>query len=343
MHSFRIASSLFASALLVVACGDDKGDTQATNTTTDSTPLTGTDPGPTSTGTTGPEPTSTSTDPDTTNGSNSNSMSTPSEPTSEPTTSTDPTTAGPTTDPTETTSGGNDGMFCADTCRADMDCTLNGMDLGYTCVDGTCTPPGCEFDGQCHATYSGWLPCASQAACVLPGQVCVDVGGGNGYCATPPSDVLPCEAIGQAEVMYPALEGGEQTTVCANTSASCDTDTKMCVVKCAADTDCMQPAYPVCDVDSGACECGTDEDCLSGGVPGQTTCTDGKCGCGSDDDCVGNLAGSKCTDSGLCGCASDQECAGNPNSDTCYDGFCGCSSDAVCTTPVFDGTMTSCK
>jgi hypothetical protein len=226
---------------------------------------------------------------------------------------------------------------------ADEDCKVGGIDLGYTCVDSTCTTPGCESDSQCQAMFSGWTECTVQADCTVPGQLCVDAGGPTGYCAFTPSDIVPCETLGQEEVEYPPYEGGEPQPVCANTSASCDAETMACVSKCKADADCQSAAYPICDVESGACECGTDEDCLSGGIPGQTKCTDGFCGCGSDDDCAGNPGGSKCTAFGTCGCASDAECTALTNSDTCYDGLCGCSSDAICTMPVFDGTQSSCK
>lgn len=334
MTTFRIASSLIACALLVVACGDDKGDTQTSQSTTDSTPQTGTDPGPTTTGTTGPDvTTSTTVDPDTTNGSNSNSMSEPT---------TEPTTAGPTTDPTETTGGGDSGMFCQDICSADADCKVGGTDLGFTCVDSTCTPPGCESDGQCQAMFSGWTPCAAQADCMM-GTLCIDAGSDTGYCAYTPSDIIMCSTLLQSEVMYPPIEGGDPMTVCASTGFACDAETKSCVSHCSSDADCMDASMPVCNMGTGACECGSNEDCLSGGIAGQTTCTDGVCGCGSDADCVGNPGGSKCASLGFCGCASDQECAGKPNADTCYDGACGCSSDMNCTMPLFDNTQSVCK
>jgi hypothetical protein len=326
MKIFRIASTLFGSALFLVACGDDKMDTEATQTDpTNATPAT---PG-----------TTTMTDPSGTTVDPTNEPTT-AGPGSNPTSETDPTAN---TDPTNSTdpTGDPSGMFCAEHCAADGDCTLMGMDLGYTCKEGVCAG-GCTDDASCVVQFSGWITdCAAQAEC--PGQVCIDIGGGVGKCATPPSDFVMCEAFMQVEVMFPAIEGGMDLTVCANTSYTCNADSGQCENPCNDNTECMlNVAHPSCNTDTGICECTADSDCMGAMLPGYVKCNAGVCGCGADADCAGVASGTKCTAQGFCGCASDAECTA-ANGDTCYDGLCGCSSDATCTAKVFDGTSQMCE
>lgn len=302
MNPFRIASSLLVSALFVLACGDDGAGTDTETTTLTSTM---TDPGPTMAGT------------DST-----------VDPTEDPPTTTDPT-------------GGSAAMYCAESCAADGDCKLMGMELGYTCNAGTCENK-CASDATCQATYSGWTACVAQADCIIPGQVCVDIGGGVGKCASPPSDVVPCATLMQSEVMFPTLEGGMQTTVCANTNFTCNDD-GACENPCELDTDCMLvPGTPSCNVGTGKCECGSNADCEATMVAGANVCDAGVCGCAADADCVDAAGGTRCSDNGVCGCAADSECT-FPNADKCYDGACGCTDSASCTQPVFDGTTQECK
>jgi hypothetical protein len=316
MNTFRLASALFVSALLLVACGDDKGDT---DTTTLTDPTNTTPPATMTDGTTTPDPTTAGPDDTTMDPGTTVDPDTTMDPTN--TTPPGPTTTTMTTDPTEDPGGG---MYCLETCAADGDCTIMGMDLGFTCgADSYCTSDagGCASDADCTATFSGWvMDCADQATCMPLGQACVDIGGGVGKCATQPSDFLTCEQIMQAELMLPAIEGGMDLTVCGNTDYTCNAD-GVCENPCEADTDCANfPGHPTCDTGSGQCTCASDADCSGSGIPGYAVCTDsGTCGCGTNDDCTGM------------------------NQDTCYEGTCGCSNSDVCTTPAFDGTTQECK
>lgn len=286
---FACLSSL---ALALAACGDDNGGDTETNQTTMVQPTMQT------------------------------TMDTPTS-TMEPTMGTteqEPTTTDPTTETTETTSEPSSGMFCIEECAGDADCTVNGMDIGLTCQDGLCagSAGGCTEDQECVAQFSGWVTeCADQAGC--PGQVCIDVGGGVGRCATPPSDFVMCETFMQSEIMMPVIEGGMEVAVCANTDFECRDNA--CINPCSSDDECANiPGLPKCNTGTGQCECSSDDDCAASGVEGFAVCKTTYCGCGSDADC-----------------------ANSPNADVCNDGACGCSSSDVCETKAFDGTSISCK
>lgn len=232
---------------------------------------------------------------------------------------TDPTTAATTSDATGGVPGG--GEFCQESCQMDADCMAMMVDTGFKCVDSRCqgSSGGCADDNACRATYSGWaMTCASQAEC--PGGACIDIGGGAGRCATVPSDFFMCESIMQTQIMMPAIEGGMDIAVCANTDYVCKDEA--CQNPCEDNLACaMAPGTPQCNVGTGACECTSDDDCKNSGMAGYAQCSEGKCGC-----------------------AVDADCAGAPNADVCTkDGYCGCSSAAACTTKAFDGTMSVCE
>lgn len=280
-----LTSFFFMSSLCLAACGDDGKTTDTTGVTT------------------------------TTAGSTT-------EPATGSTAATDnpSTTAATTEDPT---GGTPSGQYCIEECAADADCKAMGMDLGLKCVDKVCigdSSGGCQVDFDCTVLFSGWaVSCDANMPC-FPGSECVDVGGGVGRCATTPGNGLTCDALGQVELMVPALAGG-MVTVCGNDDFECKGG--VCVDPCTADADCATvPGLPKCNTGTGQCECSTDADCAAGGVEGATVCKTTFCGCGTDADCTG---------------------PNKPNSDTCYDGLCGCSADAACTTKGFDGTTISCK
>ncbi len=224
---------------------------------------------------------------------------------------------------------------CAEECTEDGDCTIGGMDMGYTCEDNRCfkePPPGCEADAECVAQAQGWFkadsngdflpdaPCTADGptppdtcpmgeVCCAATQICV-VGG---YCATAPSMFVMCSTLMGVDVMTMKVDGTTAITVCGKgenaEDATCNTDTGVCRNPCNADSDCLDPRHPTCNDTSGDCDCsGTS---CEMGTTGGDVCLDsgdlsGKCGCENDDDCRGTGL-NKCTD-GVCGCADATVC-----------------------------------
>jgi hypothetical protein len=231
-------------------------------------------------------------------------------------TATSPTsTAASMTDPA--TTGGAEPTRCESHCESDSDCTLNGQDQGFRCIEGLCVYPACTSDAQCVADLSGWkTPCTDQAGCA-GGEACVDVDGA-GLCALEPG-MFACADFGLVELMRPTIEGDATATVCGQAAVSCDDGE--CFAPCAGEASCPpQLGHPFCNEVSGLCECQIDQDCLDSQLAGFVLCVDGRCACGSDADC-----------------------AGGQNVDTCFAGACGCSSDATCTAMVFDGAAMMCQ
>ncbi len=227
------------------------------------------------------------------------------------------------TDPmSDTTMGGGNGGFCGHQCEADGDCTIDGMDIGLTCVENFCTGEdveGCATDEECIATLSGWeagMACtAGGGECEALMQVCLDVGG-EGHCATAPSEFFAC-----ADAMFDEIEtqdiDGNDVTVCGNANAACDED-GFCFSPCQSDDDCVSEAFPICNTDTGFCDCGENADCETIGDPAFSACgSDGSCGCGSDQNCIDGEVGDVCDADGFCGCTNDMACENVENS---FDG-----------------------
>jgi hypothetical protein len=129
-----------------------------------------------------------------------------------------------------------------------------------------------------------------------------------------------CEVLMQSEITMPAIEGDKDIVVCANTDYVCNDGA--CEDPCEDDLGCaLFPGHPSCEVATGTCECTTDLQCQTAGVPGWTRCNAGACGCASDADCIATVNADICTDSG----------------------YCGCSSASVCTMKNFDGTTPVCE
>lgn len=192
------------------------------------------------------------------------------------------TTMGPADD------GDDDGgaMVCQHTCAADADCTIGGADIGFTCQGGSCAGEAgdaCTENAECVATLSGWVvPCAAAADC--PGQVCVDVGGGEGACATEPSDFFMCDSVpGFSELMVDDIDGNA-VTVCGNGNAECQDGA--CFSPCQSDDDCFAGAL-TCNAD-GTCGCSSDDQCAAIPMAGLDTCEGGSCiaTCAADRDCT---------------------------------------------------------
>jgi hypothetical protein len=213
----------------------------------------------------------------------------------------------------ETGDGDGDG-YCAHQCASDADCLIDGMSIDLTCVDSVCTSdsPGCTGDEECVALYSGWsTPCTSGGGeCDALAQLCIDYGG-QGLCATPPSDIIDCATLLMEEIEIPDIDGN-LVIVCARSNAVCSEDA-FCFLPCGSDADCVSDAYPSCDVESGFCQCSSDADCATLGEPHMSVCNAGACGCGDDQQCIDGGAGDVCTTDGYCGCSGDTACAGVEN------------------------------
>ncbi|MEX1364523.1 MAG: hypothetical protein AB1Z98_15460 [Nannocystaceae bacterium] len=245
--------------------------------------------------------------------------------TSTPTSTTDPTGSGeetvtPETEGMDETGTAPSGGFCLHQCEADGDCTVGGMDVGLTCQDNFCTgeaPDACADDDECIALFSGWsagMACtAGGGECDALMQICLDVGG-EGRCASGPSEFFMCETAGLDEIMTTDIDGND-VTVCGNASAQCG-DNGVCFDPCTSDDDCLGEAAPVCNTGTGTCECGEDSHCETLGLPALSVCNGGTCGCGADENCVDGEAGDVCND-GLCGCSGDMACDGVDNA---FDG-----------------------
>src|SRR5690606_35390264 len=109
-------------------------------------------------------------------------------------------------------------------------------------------------------------------------------------------------------------------TVCANTEWTCEDGA--CFRPCKTDTQCKASVgHPKCNVNTGLCECASDNDCWNSGLRGHSACHHGVCGCAGDSDCKNLL-----------------------NGDICFDGVSGCSSADWCSsTNVFDNTTKVCE
>lgn len=318
MKFMTFPRSLLLACFLLPACGDDKGDdTTATDGTSNATPAT---------------PATPASESDTMDVPTTGGTDTTVDPSGDP--SGDPTTMDP-------TAGGGD--VCQEQCAADGDCTLMGMDSGFKCVDKLCQLL-CTDNNSCVVQYSGFafaMDCAAQADC--PGQVCIDIGGGVGKCATPPSDFFMCNTIpGFADTMFPSIEGDMDLTVCANSNYECLDG--QCKDPCAADSDCsLIPGLSKCDTGSGDCVCADDAGCLAANPMTPVCQASGFCGCADDSNCSGDTP--KCTADGFCGCAEDANCTASGFGDVCNaNGVCGCSDASACTgTKSFDGTAFACE
>ena len=322
MHHLRLHWTLPALLCAALACtgGDNEGDSDATtNATSGATATTGVSASQTSDTSTGSASGSSGTE-----GSSSDASTSASSASASATETGTTTATTNTSNTTDTTDSGGDGFsFCAEVRVDDSDCTVDGVDQGLHCGDnGLCAGENngiCADDMDCRLLYSGWDkgdPCNAQGDCAVT-QGCIELEGA-GYCVFIPSDFLTCEDLNMDEVPMPAIEGGT-IQVCGNTTAIC-TDDKYCLIACQSNVDCLSPSFPVCNTNTGLCECGQDSDC--DGIPGTSVCIDGACRCGADADCEAVA-----------------------NADVCNDGACGCSGLRVCdgVDQTFDGTEIACK
>ncbi len=211
------------------------------------------------------------------------------------------TTATETGTPTSSTTGGPSGGVCAHMCSADADCLYFGMDVGLTCNDGRCSG-GCSSDEECVPLLSEWeTPCTAGGNECAFGQACVKAGS-EGRCAGL-YDPGVCSAFGFQKAEVEGIDGAK-VTVCAQTRAECRNGT--CVARCESNDHCEVFA-PVCNVETGVCGCGSDEDCGGDENPHRSVCMSGVCGCPNDQACIDGKAGDMCN-GGVCGCSGDAAC-----------------------------------
>ena len=188
------------------------------------------------------------------------------------------------------------GGVCEEQCEVAMDCVRLDVDAPYTCLDGRCVDAGgkksCSSDGQCQAAQSGWdLPCDLPMDCPCDGQMaceyeerCIDIGGGEGRCASLVMEGAPC-VDGLAVTQMPLLDIPGSVTVCGSVLFACDQGG--CRDFCYDDEGCAKkmPGHPVCVAQTGVCACTSDAQCEASGLPGRVVCRDGRCGCADDGDC----------------------------------------------------------
>jgi len=234
-------------------------------------------------------------------------------------------TADPETEGMDETAEPPSGGFCIHSCEADADCMIGGKDSGLTCTDNVCTGEpveACTDDEGCIATLSGWefgpACTAGGGECDAAMQICLDVDG-EGHCVSGPSEFFMCETAMLDEIETTDIDGAA-VTVCGNANAQCGAQ-GFCFDPCASDDDCVADFAPICNTDTGLCECGEDAHCEALGTEGSSVCNGGFCGCGEDQNCVDAELG-----------------------DVCNDGFCGCSGDMACDAVMnlYDGGTISC-
>lgn len=240
-----------------------------------------------------------------------------------------PTTSGgtdsdpdPTADPSagSTTDSGSSGSFCVHQCASDVDCRVDGKDVGLACKDSLCTGGStqCTNNAECVALYSGWTatPCTSGGGeCGGLLQHCVRLPDGTGGCAYVPGDFFTCDSVaGWVELTVPDIDGNP-VTVCGNPKAECN-EQGICFVGCDSNADCVSEAYPVCNPQTRQCGCGSDDHCATLGLPYLSACHDGVCGCAIDAHCVDAAQGDVCKE-GRCQCSGDAACVNYSHG---YDG-----------------------
>ena len=191
--------------------------------------------------------------------------------------------------------GGPEEMFCSLSCESDEDCYVGGEDVDLTCNrDGLCAgepTDECTEDDECLTLQFqfGTACTAGGGECEATMQACVDVGG-EGHCATQPTEFVDCELLMQAEIEVLDIDGN-LVVVCGNADLAC--------LELSGNNFCLDP-------------CESDRECEDFGVPGISVCNEpGICGCADDADCLAGDLGNHCSADGFCifTCEGDDDCA----------------------------------
>jgi hypothetical protein len=206
--------------------------------------------------------------------------------------------------------------MCVETCTTDANCGS-----GHICNQfGRCQQDDtfaevCNVDADCIPEASGWnSDCDQDSDCpgAAFGQVCVNIGGGIGKCAT--GATAPSCFLQPNTFDMPKIDGSGNVSVCGdNTSQKCHPQLKFCAIACTTSGDCTL-------------------------VPGSPACVSGLCGCNANSQCTSGFCN---TTTGACGCDSSGDCSSTNNSE-CINGTCGCNGTNDCT-QAFPGTTLACQ
>lgn len=217
-------------------------------------------------------------------------------------------------------------------CYDDYDCPE-----GYGCDWDECVP----LDGpEPHTGVAGFCQaCETQADCIEPGALCIEINGSERVCAR------TCDAGSPCPVGFECRDISQQAGVPDQCVPMADPDNgnvRSCEIpdepECLADADCGDGSC----VD-GTCVAAVPECTDDGGCGDGSVCVDGACEPAVEPACVEDL---DCTEGEICTegecvavetpeCSEDLDCAWEAG-ETCVDGAClvpapvGCSDDSGC-------------
>jgi hypothetical protein len=185
---------------------------------------------------------------------------------------------------------------CVEKCDSLDDCAeADGAPSGLVCTpEGFCAlstdfPVRCTTNIECMIRRRpGGASCDASTPCASATQVCADGGGGRGKCiARAPADGGTCTSSVNPDRVTVNLLGGDGGTaeVCMNDANRCGPENECYTAVCQSDEDCSpQLGGPICNTQTGRCDCVTDNDC--GSVPNTNKCINGVCGCSSAAACT---------------------------------------------------------
>ena len=175
-------------------------------------------------------------------------------------------------------------LICQDQCSVDADCDIPGLSL--VCTDSRCVSsvdPAltlCESDAQCQLSDNAIEFCEFDLDCGI-GRVCVQTDAGDrNVCTFEPLPAGGC--LGGEEIIATSLTGGE-ITVCGEPDAICNEG--ICQVGCQTDADCPSAVLPVCNTNSGMCNC-TATSCQGSGFGDSCVANNTACSCAEATECT---------------------------------------------------------
>jgi hypothetical protein len=186
---------------------------------------------------------------------------------------------------------------CVEKCDSVDDCAqADGAPSGMVCnSQGQCAasnafPSTCSNNTQCmiRARLTS-LDCDASTPCSNPNQVCADGGGGRGKCiARAPSDGGNCTGATNPDRTTVNVIGGDSGStaeICLNDINRCGPENECYQAVCQSDENCSpQLGGPICNTQTGRCDCVVDNDC--GSIQNTNKCINGRCGCTSAAACT---------------------------------------------------------